>query len=111
MSISIFEIVVVFVVALILFGPEQLPVMARQFGKLAGEFRKTSNALRREWYNAVYPPAQELRREFNTQAVQLRALKSDIVAPLPPTSSSVKSAEKSTGTAARQPETKAVQDS
>lgn len=84
MSISLFEIVVIFVVALIVFGPEQLPVMARQFGKIAGELRKTSNALRREWYNAVYPPAQELRREFINHTAQLRALKGDVLAP-PPT--------------------------
>lgn len=81
MSISLSEIVVVFVVALLLFGPEQLPQIARQIGKITGELRKATNAVRREWYNAVYPPAQEIRREFEGEARQLRALRADIMAP------------------------------
>ncbi|MDR3735866.1 MAG: twin-arginine translocase TatA/TatE family subunit, partial [Acidobacteriaceae bacterium] len=33
----------IFVLALILFGPKKLPELARQFGKLMGEFRRASN--------------------------------------------------------------------
>lgn len=100
MSISLFEIIVVFLVALILFGPEQLPVMARQFGKLTAELRKTSNALRREWYNAVYPPAEEIRRELKTHTAELSALKNEVMAPSKndsPTVSPTDSAQIKTG--------------
>jgi len=37
---------VIFVIALILFGPKKLPELARQLGKLMGEFRRASNEFR-----------------------------------------------------------------
>ncbi len=36
----------IFVLALILFGPKKLPELARQLGKLMGEFRRASNEFR-----------------------------------------------------------------
>ena len=57
MNVSFMELVVIFGLALLLFGPEQLPQIARQVGKVLGDLRKGSAAIRREWYNAVYPPA------------------------------------------------------
>lgn len=81
MDISFSEIIVVFLVALLLFGPEQLPQIARGFGKVAAELRKGSNALRREWYNAVYPPAEEIRRDLAGHAQELRALKAEVLTP------------------------------
>ncbi len=80
-NISFTELIVVFVVALLLFGPEQLPQIARGFGKLAAEFRKGSQALRREWYNAVYPPAEEIRREVAEHTKDLRALRAEVLSP------------------------------
>jgi Tat protein translocase TatB subunit len=82
-SISFSEIVVVFLVALLLFGPEQLPKIARQLGKLTGDLRKATDSVRREWYNAVYPPADEIRRDFAAQGRELRALKAEVLAPPP----------------------------
>lgn len=69
------------VVALLLFGPEQLPVIARGLGKIAHEFRRTSDSLRREFYNSVYTPADELRRDVAAEARSLRALKAEVLAP------------------------------
>jgi sec-independent protein translocase protein TatB len=37
---------VIFVIALLLFGPKKLPELARQLGKLMGEFRRASNDFR-----------------------------------------------------------------
>ena len=37
---------VIVLLALILFGPKRLPVLARQLGKLMGDFRKASNEFR-----------------------------------------------------------------
>ena len=81
MNVNFSEIVVIFLVALILFGPEQLPQIARQIGKLAAEFRKGSQAIRREWYNAVYPPAQEVKRDLAAHVEDLRGLKAQVLAP------------------------------
>src|ERR1700731_1016004 len=36
----------IFLLALILFGPKRLPELARQIGKLMGEFRRASNEFR-----------------------------------------------------------------
>jgi TatA/E family protein of Tat protein translocase len=80
-NISFSELVVVFLVALLLFGPEQLPQIARQLGKITGELRKGTLAIRREWYNAVYPPAEELRKDFAGHTRDLRALRAEVLAP------------------------------
>jgi Tat protein translocase TatB subunit len=86
-NVNFAEIAVVCVVALILFGPEQLPHIARQLGKVAGDLRKVTNSVRREWYNAVYPPASEIRRDLDAGGQALRTLKAQVLAPPPGTQS------------------------
>ena len=83
MSINLSEIIVILVVALLLFGPEQLPVLARSFGKVAGDLKKTTDSLRREFYNSVYTPAQDLKRDVAAEGRALRALKAEVLAPPP----------------------------
>lgn len=41
------EILVILVVALLVFGPDRLPELARSLGRGLGEFRRASNDLRR----------------------------------------------------------------
>jgi Tat protein translocase TatB subunit len=89
MGISITELIIIFVVLLILFGPEQLPVMARQFGKIMGELKKGSDAVRREFYNSVYTPADEVTRDLIADTRSLKALKAEILAPPAGTSPSI----------------------
>lgn len=43
---SFADSIVIFVIALVLFGPKKLPQLARQLGKLMGEFRRASNDFR-----------------------------------------------------------------
>ncbi len=81
MNMSFSEILVICVVALLLFGPDKLPEIASQLGKLAAEFRKGSNALRREFYNSVYQPAAEVRRDLLPHGHDLRALRAEVLAP------------------------------
>ena len=40
------ELIIIFVVALIVFGPRKLPELGRSLGKGLAEFKKTSNELR-----------------------------------------------------------------
>ena len=40
------ELIIIFVVALIFFGPRKLPELGRSLGKALGEFKRTSNELR-----------------------------------------------------------------
>lgn len=66
---SLGELMLIGVVALIVFGPEKLPEIARKLGKFTGELRKTSDGFRREFYNAVYKPSNPthtLERELKS---------------------------------------------
>jgi TatA/E family protein of Tat protein translocase len=40
------ELVIIFVIALIIFGPRKLPELGRSLGRSLGEFRRASNELR-----------------------------------------------------------------
>ncbi len=74
------ELLVIFTLMLVLFGPEKLPELARQLGKIMGELRKHSDGLRREFYNSVYSPAEELRTR--TRLLE-RELTTSVPAPKP----------------------------
>jgi sec-independent protein translocase protein TatB len=43
---SIPHLIIIFVVALIVFGPQKLPELARSLGKLMGDFRRATSELR-----------------------------------------------------------------
>lgn len=43
---SIPHLIIIFVVALVVFGPEKLPELARTLGKIMGEFRRATGDLR-----------------------------------------------------------------
>jgi TatA/E family protein of Tat protein translocase len=54
------EMALILVIALLVFGPNKLPELARNLGKSLGEFRRASNDLRRSIMEAdqpVPPPA------------------------------------------------------
>jgi sec-independent protein translocase protein TatA len=59
-SIGIPELILIFVVALLLFGPKKLPDIGRTIGKAMGEFRRASNDLKHSLEEEV--AADELRR-------------------------------------------------
>jgi TatA/E family protein of Tat protein translocase len=50
------EMAVIFIVALLVFGPSKLPELARNLGKSLNEFRRASNDLRRSIMEADQPP-------------------------------------------------------
>jgi sec-independent protein translocase protein TatA len=47
------EIIVIFLLALIFFGPRKLPEIGKSLGKGLAEFKKASNDLRRTWEEEV----------------------------------------------------------
>jgi len=53
------ELVLIFVVALLLFGPRQLPQIGRTIGRALGEFRRASNDFKRTIEDEV--AAEDLR--------------------------------------------------
>jgi sec-independent protein translocase protein TatA len=50
------EVLVILVVALLVFGPDKLPELARNLGKGLAEFRRASNDLRRSVMEAAEEP-------------------------------------------------------
>lgn len=78
---------VIFFIALLLFGPKKLPELARQIGKLMGEFRRASNdfrmqmedelriseqAERQKQIAAIEAAAPRLRQSFRRPPRRLR---------------------------------------
>ncbi len=59
-SLGLPELVLIFVVALLLFGPRKLPEIGRSVGKALGEFRRASNELRRTVEEEI--AVEDLRR-------------------------------------------------
>lgn len=86
-GVSLPELIVVFVVVLLVFGPDKLPEIARSFGKWTGELRRTSDSLRREFYHSVYNPVSDVRREVNDFGRNLITAKEPAQEPAAPTAS------------------------
>jgi sec-independent protein translocase protein TatB len=57
------ELVVILVIALIVFGPNKLPELARSLGRGFGEFRRASYELRQSLMDAAEPDPQPPRTE------------------------------------------------
>jgi TatA/E family protein of Tat protein translocase len=70
---SIPHLIVIFVVALVVFGPEKLPELARNFGKVMAEFRRATGDLRTTFEGHM----RDLEREADTRRI----------APVPPAAS------------------------
>lgn len=62
---SIPHLIIIFVVALVVFGPEKLPELARNLGKVLGEFRRATGELR----NTFEGHLQDLEREAGQRQV------------------------------------------
>ena len=65
------ELVVIFILALLIFGPRKLPELGKSLGKGLAEFKKASNELRRTWEEEVNTEREELKkieRDLNTDS-------------------------------------------
>lgn len=56
------ELVVIFIVALLVFGPRKLPELGKTLGKGLAEFKRASNELKRTWEDEVRAEEEELRK-------------------------------------------------
>lgn len=62
---SIPHLIIIFVVALVVFGPEKLPELARNLGKVLGEFRRATGDLR----NTFEGHLKDLEREADQRRI------------------------------------------
>lgn len=52
-SLGMQEIIIIFVLALIIFGPRKLPELGKTLGKGLAEFKKATNELKQTWEEEV----------------------------------------------------------
>lgn len=73
------ELLVIFLVALVVLGPNKLPEAARQVGKMMGEFRKLSTGFQTEMRQAMKDPVgdavKKAEAELNPEVEDVQALK------------------------------------
>ncbi|HLV02646.1 MAG TPA: Sec-independent protein translocase protein TatB [Acidobacteriota bacterium] len=63
------ELLVIFVIALLVFGPRKLPELGKSLGRSLAEFKKATNDLKRTWEEEVRSEQEELKkiqREINS---------------------------------------------
>ena len=95
--------IVVFLVVLVVFGPQKLPELARSFGKLMAEFRKASN----DFKNAFEEEMRDLERQARIAELKKQVAEANAAAdaamrgtpnPVLPQSSSASASPGSTAT-------------
>ena len=68
------ELVIIFVVALVIFGPRKLPELGRSLGKGLSEFKRASNELKRTWEDVV----DAVKHEVDVQKEELNKIGTDL---------------------------------
>jgi sec-independent protein translocase protein TatA len=66
-SLGMQEILVIFVLALIIFGPRKLPELGKSLGRGMAEFKKASNELKQTWEEEV---RMEKEKEIMAQVLK-----------------------------------------
>ena len=81
-SLGISELLVIFVIVLVFFGPKRMPEVARSLGSAMREFRRSLNQIQRELEEA--DPTRDLRKEtrdiFSRMPEQVRPKPMDAAA-------------------------------
>jgi sec-independent protein translocase protein TatA len=55
------EIMIIFVIALLVFGPRKLPELGKSLGKSLAEFKKATNDLKKTWEEEVKSEEEDLK--------------------------------------------------
>jgi TatA/E family protein of Tat protein translocase len=69
------EMLVIFVVALLVFGPKKLPELGKSLGKGIREFRKATSELKSTWEDQVKDieaPLNDVKRDLNAMGQDLK---------------------------------------
>src|SRR3989442_474280 len=72
------EMLVIFIVALLVFGPKKLPELGKSLGKGIREFRKATDELKSTWQDQVkdiQAPLNDVKKDINDMG---RDLKTDL---------------------------------
>ena len=69
-SLGMPELIVIFVIALIIFGPRKLPELGKSLGKSIAEFKRASNELKSTLEEEIRIEEQKTKQEEAAKAVQ-----------------------------------------
>jgi len=72
-SLGMPELIVIFVIALIIFGPRKLPELGKSLGKSIAEFKRASNELKSTLEEEIRLEEQKQKQEETAKAVQAAA--------------------------------------
>ncbi len=78
MKIGIQELLLVFVVALIVLGPDKLPLYARKFGEALREFRKFSSDATKDIRESIVEPLEEAQRPLREALEPIAELEKEV---------------------------------
>lgn len=78
MKIGITELVVIFMVALLLLGPDKLPVYAKKLGEGLREFRKVSSEVTKDLRESVIEPLEEAQQPLREAMEPITELGKDV---------------------------------
>ena len=78
MKIGAMELVVIFIVALLVIGPDKLPQYARKFGTALREFRKASSDVTKEIRESVIDPLEEAQKPLREAMEPLEDISRDL---------------------------------
>ena len=76
-SIGMPELIIIFVIALVIFGPRKLPELGRSLGKSLSEFKRASNELRSTLDEEIHLEDQRSSERTRKRAVDDPAQESD----------------------------------
>ena len=97
MNLGFSEMLFIFLLALIIFGPKRLPEIGRQIGKALAEFRRASNEFK-----------NQLESEMRQIEIEEALRKQPDPAILPPAENSLPAAENSTESVSHEPRAEAA---
>lgn len=66
-SLGFQELIIIFLIALVIFGPRKLPELGKSLGKGLNEFKRASNELKRTWEEEVRSEEEELKKTLRTE--------------------------------------------
>jgi sec-independent protein translocase protein TatA len=73
-SLGMPELIVIFVIALIIFGPRKLPELGRSLGKSIAEFKRASNELKSTLEEEIRLEEQRQKQDEAAKAAQTASL-------------------------------------
>jgi sec-independent protein translocase protein TatA len=93
-SLGMPELIVIFVIALIIFGPRKLPELGRSLGKSIAEFKRASNELKSTLEEEIRLEEQRQKQEEAAKASQAQQVSLPPVSDAPPAFDAAHKADK-----------------